>query len=148
MRPFFRWFDRAFYRSRNLYLKLVGHSIRRKIRYLLLFLVIVVSMAYLFKQMPTAYLPEEDQGMLFTQIMLPANSSLEQTKAILDKVRNHFLVDENEAVESLMTVAGFSFSGKGQNVGMAFVRLRDWELRDRPGSESESRGRQSHGRLF
>ena len=132
MRPFFRWFDRAFYRSRNLYLKLVGHSIRKKIRYLLLFLVIVVSMAYLFKQMPTAYLPEEDQGMLFTQIMLPANSSLEQTKAILDKVRNHFLVDENEAVESLMTVAGFSFSGKGQNVGMAFVRLRDWELRDRP----------------
>ncbi|WP_319407856.1 efflux RND transporter permease subunit [uncultured Desulfosarcina sp.] len=132
MRPFFRWFDRLFYRARNLYLSLVGHSLSKKLRYLVLFLLIVVAMGYLFRKMPTAYLPEEDQGMLYVQAMLPANSTLEQTKAVLDKVKKHFLNQEKESVEALMTVAGFSFSGAGQNVGLAFVRLRDWDLRHRP----------------
>jgi HAE1 family hydrophobic/amphiphilic exporter-1 len=89
-------------------------------------------MGVLFRQMPTAYLPEEDQGILFVQAMLPANSTLEQTEAVLGKVRDHFLESEREAVESIMTVAGFSFSGRGQNVGLAFTKLRDWDLRQRP----------------
>jgi len=133
MRPFFRWFDRLFFRSREVYLAVVGHSLHRKIRYLLVFAAIVAVMAVLFRQMPTAYLPEEDQGILYVQAMLPANSTLEQTRAVLDKVRGHFLEDEREAVESIMTVAGFSFSGRGQNVGMAFTKLRDWDLRQQPG---------------
>ena len=132
LRPFFRWFDRIFFGSRNLYLKLVGHSLRKQFRYIFVFLIIVGAMGYLFKQMPTAYLPEEDQGILFVQAMLPANSTLEQTKAVLERVKTHFLEEQSEAVESLMTVAGYSFSGRGQNVGLAFVRLRDWELRNRP----------------
>ncbi|BBO87249.1 efflux RND transporter permease subunit [Desulfosarcina ovata] len=132
MRPFFRWFDRFFFRSRTLYLKLVEHSLRRRLRYVFVFLLIVVAMVVLFRQMPTAYLPEEDQGILFVQAMLPANSTLEQTKAVLERVKTHFLEEQSEAVESLMTVSGYSFSGRGQNVGMAFVRLRDWELRNRP----------------
>jgi HAE1 family hydrophobic/amphiphilic exporter-1 len=132
MRPFFRWFDRFFFRSRDLYLKMVGDSLAKKLRYLVIFLVIVAAMGYLFKKMPTAYLPEEDQGVLFVQAMLPANSTLEQTNAVLEKVRRHFQEEQPEAVESLMTVAGFSFSGRGQNVAMAFVRLKDWELRNRP----------------
>ncbi|MCB2145582.1 MAG: efflux RND transporter permease subunit [Deltaproteobacteria bacterium] len=132
MRPFFRWFDRLFYGARNLYLKLVGHSLSRWLPYLLIFVLIVVAMGYLFRRMPTAYLPDEDQGILYVQAMLPANSTLEQTQAVLEKVRRHFLEDETEAVESIMTVAGFSFSGRGQNVGLAFTKLRDWNLRKRP----------------
>jgi HAE1 family hydrophobic/amphiphilic exporter-1 len=132
MRWFFRWFDRLFYKSRDVYLMVVGHSLHKKIRYLLVFLVIVAAMGVLFRQMPTAYLPEEDQGILFVQAMLPANSTLEQTEAVLGKVRDHFLEGERDAVESIMTVAGFSFSGRGQNVGLAFTKLRDWDLRQRP----------------
>jgi HAE1 family hydrophobic/amphiphilic exporter-1 len=132
MRPFFRWFDRLFHRARDLYLKMVGHSLSRKLRYLFIFLLIVVSMGILFNRMPTAYLPEEDQGILYVQAMLPSNSTLEQTKDVMDRVKDHFLKREKDAVESLMTVAGYSFSGSGQNVGLAFVRLKDWKLRDRP----------------
>ncbi len=132
MRPFFRWFDRLFYRARELYLKLVGHSLSKQLRYLFIFLLIVVAMGILFNRMPTAYLPDEDQGLLYVQAILPANSTLEQTQAVLEKVRQHFLEDEKEAVESIMTVAGFSFSGRGQNVGLAFTKLRDWNLRERP----------------
>ncbi|MFZ7126532.1 MAG: efflux RND transporter permease subunit, partial [Desulfobacterales bacterium] len=131
MRPFFRWFDRVFFRSRDLYLKLVGHSVHHKLRYLFAFVLIVVAMGYLFNRMPTAYLPEEDQGVLYVQAMLPANSTLEQTDDILRDVRRHFLENESDSVESIMTVSGFAFSGRGQNAGMAFVKLRDWELRDR-----------------
>jgi HAE1 family hydrophobic/amphiphilic exporter-1 len=130
LRPFFRWFDRSFVRARGLYLKLVGHSLGAKVRYTLIFLVIAATMGVLFLRMPTAYLPDEDQGILYSQVMLPANSTLEQTEAVLQRVRNHFLADE--AVDSCLTVAGFSFSGRGQNAGLAWVKLNDWKLRERP----------------
>ncbi|MBN1506981.1 MAG: efflux RND transporter permease subunit [Sedimentisphaerales bacterium] len=132
LRPFFRWFDRLFFWSRDLYLKLVGRSLAHKVRYVLIFMVIVGAMAYLFRKMPTAYLPDEDQGVLMVQVMLPANSTLEQTEQIMEGVKNHFLEHEKDVVESVMTVAGANFAGRGQNAGMAFVRLKDWELRGRP----------------
>ncbi len=132
MRPFFRWFDRAFLKTRDGYLKLVGRSIMHKVRYVLVFLIIVGTMGYLLGRMPTAYLPDEDQGSLMVQTILPANSTLEQTEAIQDKVRNYFLLHEKDAVQAVMTISGVSFAGRGQNVGMAFVKLKDWDLRNRP----------------
>jgi hydrophobe/amphiphile efflux-1 (HAE1) family protein len=131
LRPFFSLFNRLFSRARDLYLKIVAHSLAKKIRYIFLFLAISVIMGYLFLKMPTSYLPEEDQGILYVQVMLPANSTLEQTKSVLEKVEKHFLENEKDTVESIMPVVGFSFSGRGQNVGMAFVKLRDWGVRKR-----------------
>ncbi|MBW2609599.1 MAG: efflux RND transporter permease subunit [Deltaproteobacteria bacterium] len=133
MRPFFRWFDRRFFQVRGLYLRMVRHSFSKKLRYLIIFLLIVVAMGVLFRRMPTAYLPDEDQGILLVQAMLPANSSLEQTDKVMDGVRDYFLEQEKDAVQSCMTLSGRSFSGQGQNVGLAFVKLKDWALRDRPG---------------
>jgi hydrophobe/amphiphile efflux-1 (HAE1) family protein len=132
LRPFFRWFDRIFFRTRGLYVRLVGHSLSRKLRYLFAYFLIVGAMGFLLLRMPTAYLPEEDQGILLVQALLPANSTLEQTEKVLEGVRNHFLESEKDAVESVMTVSGMSFSGRGQNAGLAFAKLRDWKLRDRP----------------
>ncbi|HOW69721.1 MAG TPA: efflux RND transporter permease subunit [Phycisphaerae bacterium] len=132
LRPFFRWFDRMFFGARDWYLRLVGHSLVKKVRYLVVFLLIVGAMGYLFQKMPTAYLPDEDQGMMMVMAMLPANSTLEQTKEIMEQVKDHFLTQEKDAVQAIMTVSGVSMSGRGQNVGLSFVRLKDWELRDRP----------------
>jgi len=131
LRPFFRWFDRVFFQTRDRYLRLVGHSFSNKIRYVVIFILIVAAMAFLFKRMPTAYLPDEDQGILMVQAMLPANSTLEQTKAVMDRVKNYFLEQEKDAVESCMTVSGANFAGHGQNAGMSFAKLRDWKLRKR-----------------
>jgi len=138
LRPFFRWFDRSFSRFRDLYVKLVGRVLAKKLRYLLVFALIVVAMGYLFKRMPTAYLPSEDQGILFVQAVLPGNATLEQTDRVMDKVRDHFLTGETEAVESIMTIPGISFGGQGQNMGLAFVKLRDWDLRQRPDLKVEA----------
>jgi len=132
LRPFFRWFDRTFFRIRDLYVRLVGHSLSGKLRYLVVFLLIVAAMGLLFLRMPTAYLPDEDQGMLMVQALLPANSTLEQTDRVMQEVQNHFLEHEKDAVENIMTISGINFSGRGQNAGLAFVKLKDWELRDRP----------------
>jgi HAE1 family hydrophobic/amphiphilic exporter-1 len=132
LRPFFRWFDRIFFGARDRYLQLVGQSLSKKLRYVVIFLLIVVAMGFLFRRMPTAYLPDEDQGSLMVQVLLPANSTLEQTGKVMEGVKDYFLEHEKEAVESCMTLSGASFSGRGQNSAMAFVKLRDWKLRDRP----------------
>jgi hydrophobe/amphiphile efflux-1 (HAE1) family protein len=132
LRPFFRWFDRIFFRARDQYLGLVGHSLGKRLRYIAVFLVIVAAMGFLFKRMPSAYLPDEDQGIMMVQTMLPANSTLEQTETIMNGVKDYFLEHEKDAVEAVMTVSGVSFSGRGQNSGLAFVRFKDWDLRARP----------------
>ncbi|MDD5099667.1 MAG: efflux RND transporter permease subunit, partial [Syntrophales bacterium] len=131
LRPFFRWFDRRFFGLRDRYVGMVGHSLSRKKRYLAVFLVIVVVMGVLFLRMPTAYLPDEDQGIMLAQVMMPTGSTIEQTQAVTRVIENHFMENENEAVESVMTITGVSFSGRSQNNGMVFAKLKDWDLRDR-----------------
>jgi len=84
---------------------------------------------FVFMRMPTGYLPDEDQGMLAIMATLPSGSTLEQTGAVMEKVRQYFTEHEKNAVESIMTIAGQNHSGRGQNVGMAFIKLKDWELR-------------------
>ena len=133
LRPFFRWFDRTFFRFRDVYVRIVGWSFTRKIRYILIYIILVVTVGTLLTKMPTAYLPDEDQGILMVQAILPANATLEQTQSVLEnRVKKFFLEDEKDAIASCLTVAGISFAGRGQNMGLAFVRLKDWELRDHP----------------
>jgi len=132
LRPFFLRFDRVFFGLRDRYVKLVGHSLSKKFRYVFVFLLIVMVMSFLFLRMPKSYIPDEDQGILLSQIILPTGSTLEQTQMIADKVQRHFQENEKEAVESCMTIVGMGFSGRGQNNGMVFAKLKDWKLRDRP----------------
>jgi len=131
LRPFFLWFDRFFFRVRDRYVKLVGHALSRKLCYVIVFLLIVVGLGFLFMRMPTSYLPDEDQGILLAQILMPTGATLEQTQAVADEVQRYFQENEKEAVESCMTIAGIGFSGRAQNNGMVFAKLKDWKLRDR-----------------
>ncbi len=130
-RPFFRWFDRIFRRGRDKYQAAVGHIIARKLPYLFIYVLIAATLGFLFHRMPTSYLPNEDQGVMYIQVSLPSGSTLEQTDEVMTEVRNHFLHDEKEAVSSCFTISGRGFSGSGQNVGLGFVHLKDWDLRRR-----------------
>jgi HAE1 family hydrophobic/amphiphilic exporter-1 len=132
LRPFFLWFDRTFYKGRDFYLAVVGHILGKRVRYLFVFLVIVGLMGLLYLRMPTGYLPEEDQGSIMTMVQLPSGSTLEQTRAIQKRVTDHYLIDQKEAVASCMAISGMGFSGRGQNQGMVFVKLKDWDLRQKP----------------
>jgi len=132
LRPFFRWFNRWFDRFRDGFVKLVGYALARKLRFVAIYIVIVAGLGFLFTRMPVSYLPDEDQGILFAQILMPTGATLEQTQAVADEVQRHFLENETEAVDSCLTLAGFGFSGRAQNNGMVFIKLKDWNLRDRP----------------
>ena len=90
-------------------------------------------MGLLFIRLPTAFLPDEDQGYLFTLVQTPVGATQERTWRALDQVQNYFLKQEKASVESIFTVAGFSFSGGGQNAGLGFVLLRDWSERQGKG---------------
>ncbi|MDY0360897.1 MAG: efflux RND transporter permease subunit [Desulforegulaceae bacterium] len=131
-RPFFRGFDKVFFWTRDIYALFVGRTLKKRYRYLLLYILIVVGLFYLFQKMPTAYLPDEDQGILFVQAQLPSGSTLEQTDEIMDEIRQYIDNNESEAIESILTISGSSFAGGGQNMGMSFIKLKDWELRQSP----------------
>ena len=132
LRPFFRWFDRVFYRFRDGFVKLVGYALARKLRFVAIYILIVAGLGFLFMRMPSSYLPNEDQGILMCQILMPTGATLEQTREVADQVQDHFLQNEKEAVDSCLTIVGFGFSGRAQNNGMVFVKLKDWNLRNRP----------------
>jgi len=132
LRPFFRWFDRTFYRFRGAYVRLVGRTLSRRKRTVAVFLLIVVLMGFLYLRMPSAYLPDEDQGTLLVQMILPKGTTLEQTKKVSEHIQRYFEEQEREAVTSVLSISGSGFSGRGQNNGMLYVNLRDWKLRNRP----------------
>jgi HAE1 family hydrophobic/amphiphilic exporter-1 len=131
LRPFFARFDRIFFRIRDWYVRAVERSFSRKLRYFVIYILIVATVGILFLRLPTSYIPDEDQGILLSQIMLPTGSTLEQTKKIVNDVQRHFLENEKETVESCMTISGMGFSGRTQNNGMVFIKLKDWNLRNR-----------------
>jgi len=132
LRPFFRWFDRFFFGIRDRYVGVVGHSLSRKVPYLAVYALLVGVVGFLYLRLPTAYLPDEDQGILLSQILMPTGSTLDQTQAVADEVQRHFQEKEKEAVESCLTISGIGFSGRAQNNGMVFAKLKDWKLRNRP----------------
>ena len=131
---FFGWFNAKFDHSVNHYTNSVSGIVRKTGRYLVVYLIIVIGMAVLFMRLPTSFLPEEDQGVFMTMIQLPAGATQERTQKVLDQVTQYYLTNEKANVESVFTVNGFSFSGQGQNSGLAFVSLKPWN--ERSGEEN------------
>ena len=135
---FFGWFNRKFDASSSRYQGLVGSMLHKSGRYLIIYGGLLAVTVFMFTRLPTSFLPNEDQGVFFTQVQLPPGATQEQTLAVLAKMEDYFLNKEGANVKSLFTVAGFSFSGTGQNSGIGFVRLRDWG--ERPGKENSAAG--------
>ena len=128
-RGFFGWFNRTFERGSHHYRGGVKHMLGRPKRYMLIYAVLLVLVVGAFLKIPVGFLPDEDQGTLFALIQLPPGATAARTDEALKQVEQHFLVDEKEAVSGLFTVSGFSFAGNGQNVGLAFIKLRPWDER-------------------
>ena len=129
-RGFFGWFNRTFDSGVKRYEKGVGSILRHKAPYLLAYVLIVVGMVFLFTRIPTSFLPEEDQGVLFAQVQTPAGTTAERTQDVIDRMREYLLKDESGAVSSVFTVNGFNFAGRGQSSGLAFIMLKPWGERD------------------
>lgn len=128
---FFIGFNRGFDKTNSGAQSFVSRMIKHAKRYLVIYFLIVGGMAYVFSNLPTAFLPDEDQGILFNQVSLPAGSTTEQTLEVVKKVENHYMNEQSEAVNGIFTVTGFSFAGSGQNSAIGFVNLKHWDERQR-----------------
>ncbi|MCU1719470.1 efflux RND transporter permease subunit [Pseudomonas sp. 5P_3.1_Bac2] len=133
-RGFFGWFNRTFERGVQRYENGVRHVVTRKAPYVLLYLVIVAIMVWMFAKIPSSFLPDEDQGVLFAQVQTPAGSSAARTYEVVSKMRDYLLTEETDTVRSVFAVNGFNFAGRGQSSAMAFIGLKPWADREDPES--------------
>jgi multidrug efflux pump len=134
----FRWFNRCFEYCRTKYEGIVSRSFRKPVRYVAFYLAIVAVMGWFFVKLPTSFLPEEDQGFVMCLVQLPPGATEDRTIAVMRQMEDHFLGAEKANVRSVITVAGFSFAGRGQNMGLAFVRLKDWDERKGPQNKASA----------
>jgi multidrug efflux pump len=128
------WFNRFFARSTTKYTGSVGRIVKKTSRYLLVYAVIFIAMGWLFSKLPGSFLPAEDQGYFINVVQLPPGATQERTLEVLSKVEKYYLGQKE--VEHVIGVAGFSFVGRGQNVGIVFVTLKPWDVRKAEGSSS------------
>lgn len=128
----FAWFNNTFNSGTDRYQRFVSKSLSKKLRYVIVYVVIVGGLTMLWQRLPSSFLPEEDQGVFMAMVTLPTGASQERTVAVNKKLNDYFLKNEKENVDSVFTIAGFSFAGSGQNMGMAFVKLKNWSERTRP----------------
>src|SRR5690554_175888 len=132
---FFRWFNRSFDKMSVKYQGGVNRMTHSKIFSGIIYGAVLVVIVLLFQKLPSSFLPDEDQGVVMTLVQLPPNATLERTDATMTSMTNFFRENEKEHVQSVFSVSGFSFSGVGQNAGMAFIKLKDWSERTSPESQ-------------
>ena len=126
---FFGWFNRHFNCATDRYQTTVQSMLGKTGRYMAIYLLIVLLLGFLFTRLPGSFLPDEDQGVFFTQMTLPVGATKERSMVVMDQIEKHYLENEKDTVRSIFSIIGFSFSGRGQNNGMAFISLQDWSDR-------------------
>ncbi|MBM2714766.1 efflux RND transporter permease subunit [Mesorhizobium caraganae] len=134
----FGWFNRVFDRGTTAYRDGSHGIINRSWRFLAVFLAIVIAMGWMFARLPSSFLPEEDQGILITSVQLPVGATQDRTERVLKQVTDHYLNDEKDAVAGVFTASGFGFGGAGQNVGIAFVPLKEFSQRSSPALSAQA----------
>jgi len=137
-RGFFGWFNRSFARSNRAYLRGVHNVLSHNRRYLAIYAALVVGLGLLFVRIPTSFLPDEDGGSMLGIVQTPPGGTRERTEAALAQAREYFQDKEKDVVDGVLTVAGFSFAGVGQNMGLVFIKLKPWNQRTHKGQDVKS----------
>ena len=129
-RGFFGWFNRGFSRTAKNYEGWVARILGRTGRFMIVFALIVGVVALMFMRLPSSFLPNEDQGFMIVNVQLPPGATQGRTLGVMEKMESYMLAQPE--VKAMVSVLGFSFSGSGQNAGLAFVTLKDWDEREGP----------------
>jgi multidrug efflux pump len=137
-RGFFGWFNRGYERANGRYLAGLTSLLRHNRVGLGIYAVLLAALGLLFVRIPTSFLPDEDPGQLLAIVQTPPGATRERTEAALAQARDYFMNEEKDVVEDVLTVAGFSFAGIGQNMGLVFVKLRHWDERRGDGQDVRS----------
>ncbi|MBP7131497.1 MAG: efflux RND transporter permease subunit [Aquabacterium sp.] len=143
---FFGWFNRAFSSTTHGYESWAARLVKRGGRTLIIYAVIVGAVGWMYVRMPTSFLPDEDQGSLITLVQLPAGATSQRTEAVMKQVEDFYL--KQSEVKSVVGVIGFSFSGSGQNAGLAFVTLKDHSERQGDAHSAQALAKRAFGALM
>ena len=143
---FFGWFNRGFAATTRGYVRSVKNMLGRPGRWLIVYGAIVLAAVWMFSKLPGSFLPEEDQGYFINLVQLPPGATQERTVQVISEVEQYFL--KQPEVAHTIGVVGFSFFGRGQNAGLIFVRLKDWDERQGPGSSAKAVIQRANGVLF
>lgn len=128
-RGFFGWFNRGFERTALWYQNVVSSMMRKTLRYLLLYGVIVVAVGVLFVRMPTSFLPSDDPGLMFTLVQLPVGATMERSRGVMEQIEKYYAEEEADTIATTYCVVGFNFAGRGQNNGQCYIKMHDWSER-------------------
>jgi multidrug efflux pump len=142
---FFGWFNRGFSRTAKGYESMVARILRRAARYLIIYVAIIGAVVFTYSRLPSSFLPQEDQGNIIVNVQLPPGATQERALSVMQQVEG-FILKQPE-VQSMVGVMGFSFSGQGQNAGLAFVTLKDWEERKDPAHSASALAGRAFGAL-
>src|SRR5690606_25954698 len=134
-RGFFGWFNRRFDAGTNRFEQGVARVLKRKGAFMLIYLLLVAAAGFMFGKIPTSFLPDEDQGSFVVQVQLPENSSSDQTEVVLQRITDYLLTEDGDSVQSMMSVTGFNFAGRGQSTGALFIQMKPWEQRGGEGQD-------------
>jgi multidrug efflux pump len=126
------WFNRNFDSATGGYVSSIGYLLKRPLRVMLMFAIVIGGMSWLFLRLPSSFLPQEDQGVLMTIVQLPNGATVTRTEEIIKKIEDYYLDQEKDAIQDVFSVSGFSFTGSGQNYALVFAKLKDFELREEP----------------
>lgn len=126
------WFNRGFDRTTNGYVSSIGYLLKRPLRVMLMFAIIIGGCGWMFLRLPSAFLPQEDQGVLLTIVQLPNGATQTRTQEVIKSIEDYYLEKEKDAIQDVFAVSGFSFTGSGQNYGLVFAKLKDFDLRHDP----------------
>lgn len=128
---FLFWFDTKFENFTNKYRFWIEKLLLAQKKWIVIYLLIIVASSYIFIKLPTSFLPKEDQGSLMIQYTLPVGAVAQRTVDVANIIRDYFMIEESEALNTIFTISGFSSRSSGQNVGTAYVSLKNWDLRDK-----------------
>ncbi|CAB1276414.1 multidrug efflux RND transporter permease subunit [Candidatus Nitrosacidococcus tergens] len=123
----FRGFDFIFDKFTQLYIRYTDSSIKHTSRGMVIFSIIVLLVGLLYPRLPASFVPEEDQGFALVIVQLPPGASIKRTQKVMSEIYN--IVKNEEGFRGVFQITGYSFVGNGENVGMAFINLKDWSDR-------------------
>jgi HAE1 family hydrophobic/amphiphilic exporter-1/multidrug efflux pump len=134
----FAWFNKGYEATSRGYIAIAGLLVRQRLLAMLAYGGLVAALALTFNRVPKGFLPDEDQGLFNVQVLLPPGATQEQTRVVMAKVMDYFATEEKDTIEAVMGVSGFGYSGRGQNSGLAFVRMRHWDDREETAKKAKA----------
>ena len=143
---FFGWFNRMFSTTTTRYQSFVERMLKKTFRYMVIYAALIAAVVFLFLRLPSSFLPTEDQGYIVTNIQLPPAASANRTLEVIKQVENYYKHDK--AVENIVAVQGFSFSGNGPNAGIVFTPFKDWSERKGKDQTADAVAGRAFGALF